>query len=47
LWAAIRPALVAEDPMFMGDEDAFCAAYGPGNYAPDLQAPIVAPMDMP
>lgn len=47
LWAAIRPALIAEDPMFMGDEDAFCAAYGPGNYAPDLQAPIVAPMDMP
>jgi hypothetical protein len=47
LWAAIRPALVAEDPMFMGDEDAFCAAYGPGNYAPDLQAPIVPPADMP
>jgi len=47
LWAAIRPALVAEDPMFMGDEDAFCAAYGPGNYAPDLQAPIVAPTDKP
>jgi len=45
LWAAIRPALVAEDPMFMGDETAFCAAYGPGDYAPDLQAPIVAPMD--
>jgi hypothetical protein len=38
---------VAEDPMFMGDEDAFCAAYGPGNYAPDLQAPIVPPADMP
>jgi hypothetical protein len=47
LWAAIRPALVAKDPMFMGDEDAFCAAYGPGNYAPDLQAPIIAPTDNP
>jgi len=47
LWAAIRPALVAEDPMFMGDEEAFCAAYGAGDYAPDLQAPIMPPTDMP
>jgi hypothetical protein len=39
LWAAIRPGVVAKDPMFMGDETAFCAAYGAGNYAPDLLVP--------
>jgi hypothetical protein len=44
LWADIRPALVAKDPMFMGDEAAFCEAYGAGSYAPDLLAPRVAPM---
>jgi hypothetical protein len=36
MWAAVRPGLVAMDPMFKGDEDAFCEAYGSGNYAPDL-----------
>ena len=36
LWDAVRPALVAEDPEFRGDEAAFCAAYGAGAYAPDL-----------
>lgn len=43
LWEAIRPAIVAADPMFNGDEEAFCEAYGGGNYAPDLimrRAPI-------
>lgn len=45
LWAAIRPALVALDPMFMGDETGFCAAYRAGSYAPDLMTPIVAPTD--
>jgi hypothetical protein len=45
LWAAIRPALVALDPTYMGDEDAFCEAYAAGDYAPDLVAPIVAPLD--
>jgi hypothetical protein len=45
LWAAIRPALVAVDPMFMGDEMAFCAAYAAGDYAPDLQTPMVPPLD--
>jgi len=43
LWAAVRPAVVAMDPMFMGDETAFCAAYGSGAYAPDLLAPRVVP----
>lgn len=35
LWAAVRPALVALDPAFAGDEAAFCAAYASGSYAPD------------
>jgi hypothetical protein len=39
LWNAIRPGIVAKDPMFKGDEAAFCAAYGGGNYAPDLVNP--------
>jgi hypothetical protein len=43
LWAAVRPAVVAKDPMFKGDEAAFCAAYGAGDYAPDLLAPRIAP----
>lgn len=36
VWDAIRPALLALDPTFAGDEDAFCDAYAAGNYAPDL-----------
>jgi hypothetical protein len=36
IWGPVRPALVALDPMFHGDEDAFCAAYGANRYAPDL-----------
>jgi hypothetical protein len=36
LWNPIRPALVALDPEFKGDEDAFCEAYGANAYAPDL-----------
>jgi hypothetical protein len=43
LWRAVRPALVAMDPKFMGDEAAFCMAYGSGSYAPDLLVPRVAP----
>ncbi len=39
LWAAVRPALVALDPVFQGDEAAFCEAYGAGSYAPDLVLP--------
>jgi hypothetical protein len=45
LWAAIRPALVALDPTYAGNDTAFCAAYGAGDYAPDLPAPIVQPAD--
>lgn len=39
LWRAVRPALVAMDPVFQGDEEAFCKAYGAGDYAPDLPMP--------
>lgn len=37
LWEAVRPAIVAADPMFEGDDAAFCAAYATGSYAPDLE----------
>jgi len=37
LWHAFRPALVALDPEFAGDEAAFCEAYERGAYAPDLR----------
>ena len=47
LWAAVRPALVALDPTYKGDEPAFCKAYAAGEYAPDLPAPIVQPADEP
>lgn len=43
MWGAVRAALLAHDPMFKGDEDAFCKAYSNSNYAPDIQVPIVAP----
>lgn len=36
LWAAVRPALVALDPTYQGDEEAFCEQYGHNAYAPDL-----------
>ncbi len=36
-WAFARPALVAEDPRYAGDEAAFCQAYGSSGYAPDLR----------
>lgn len=39
LWSAVRPALVALDPQFAGDEAGFCAAYAAGSYAPDLLGP--------
>lgn len=45
LWTAIRPALVALDPMFKGDEAGFCAAYNKGSYAPDLMTPPNVPQD--
>jgi CubicO group peptidase (beta-lactamase class C family) len=37
LWEIFRPALIARDPEFAGDESAFCAAYAGGGYAPDLR----------
>lgn len=36
LWEAARPAIVALDPGFRGDDDAFCAAYAANEYAPAL-----------
>jgi CubicO group peptidase (beta-lactamase class C family) len=39
VWNLIRPALVALDPKFKGDEEAFCAAYQRSAYAPDLRDP--------
>jgi CubicO group peptidase (beta-lactamase class C family) len=36
LWNAVRPALVAVDPTYEGDDAAFCADYGRNAYAPDL-----------
>jgi hypothetical protein len=36
LWHAVRPALVALDPTFAGDESGFCESYSRGDYAPDL-----------
>jgi hypothetical protein len=37
VWTAVRPALVALDPTFKGDEEAFCQAYANNEYAPDLR----------
>ncbi|HEV7733579.1 MAG TPA: hypothetical protein VGR62_15540 [Candidatus Binatia bacterium] len=37
LWEAVRPAVVAADPTFHGDDAAFCAAYDASDYAPDLR----------
>ena len=36
IWTPIIPAVVAGDPMFQGDQAAFCDAYGHNNYAPDM-----------
>jgi hypothetical protein len=45
LWEMVRPSLVALDPMFQGNEAAFCEAYGNGNYAPDLLVPPSQPAE--
>jgi hypothetical protein len=37
IWQALRPAVLAHDPVYRGNESGFCAAYGGGHYAPDLQ----------
>jgi hypothetical protein len=44
-WNKIRPALVALDPKYQGDETAFCKDYGAGEYAPDLKYMIQQPPD--
>jgi hypothetical protein len=36
LWRAVLPSVVAADPRFAGDQEAFCEAYAAGAYAPDL-----------
>ncbi|HET6338382.1 MAG TPA: hypothetical protein VFG30_34400 [Polyangiales bacterium] len=36
VWDALRMAVIKGDPMFKGDEAAFCKAYGANDYAPDL-----------
>jgi hypothetical protein len=33
---AVRPAVVATDPLYADNMEAFCAAYGNNRYAPDL-----------
>jgi hypothetical protein len=44
-WNAIRPALVALDGAYPGNDAAFCNAYAAGDYAPDLPAPIMQPAE--
>lgn len=39
VWTAIRPALVALDETFAGDEEAFCEAYRRSEHAPTLRDP--------
>jgi hypothetical protein len=36
LWGAVLPSVVAADPKFSGNQEAFCEAYAKGAYAPDL-----------
>ena len=36
LWEAVRPALVAKDPVYAGNETAFCRDYADTLYAPDM-----------
>ena len=39
MWNAVRPALVAEDPQYRGNENGFCTAYNRSTYAPSLLSP--------
>jgi hypothetical protein len=39
LWDAVRPALVAHDASYRGNESAFCQAYRRGDHAPSLLSP--------
>jgi len=43
VWDAILPGVVAMDPNYNGDKEAFCRDYGAGNYAPDLVTPRFKP----
>lgn len=43
LWDTIKPAIIAADPQYQGNEQAFCAAYSTNNYAPDLVTELRAP----
>jgi CubicO group peptidase (beta-lactamase class C family) len=36
MWRLLRPALIAMDPKYKGNEAAFCKAYRESTYAPDL-----------
>jgi hypothetical protein len=36
MWEAVLPSVVAADPRFQGNVEAFCEAYSAGRYAPDL-----------
>jgi len=38
VWDAVLPAIIAGDPVYKGNTEAFCAAYGSNQYAPDLNA---------
>ena len=37
LWPAVLPAIVAKDPIYPGDQTAFCEAYSANRHAPDYQ----------
>lgn len=39
IWNALRPALLAHDPEYRGDDAGFCAAYRRSEYAPALREP--------
>ena len=43
IFNAIRPALVKLDPVYRGDEEAFCRAYHRSEYAPTFHEPWFAP----
>jgi CubicO group peptidase (beta-lactamase class C family) len=36
MWRLLRPALIAKDPTYKGNQAAFCKAYRESSYAPDL-----------
>jgi hypothetical protein len=43
MWEAVRPAVVALDPTYAGNDAGFCSAYAAGDYAPDLARTILPP----